>query len=381
MKSIYFTPGPAELYPTTIKHFKDGFQKGIASLSHRSTEFRDLFQEITSDLKKFLEIPDNYYIFFTGSGTEAIERTIQNCVEKYSFHFVNGAFSKRFYQTAVELGKKPTSVEVPLGQGFHLLENSERSEDRRIRKSDNRINWSLSIPKQTELLCFTHNESSTGVMTPINEIEMVASAYPDKLVALDIVSSIPYVDINYKLFDVVFFSVQKGFGLPAGMGIMIVSPRAIEKSEKLLQKDISIGSYHGFHTLVASAKKRQTPETPPVLHMYVLGKVIKDMQRVGIKKIRNDTEQKAKLLYEFLDESRLFGAFVKESRFRSQTIIVVDITKAKGDIRKKLTEKGFIVGSGYESQKEEQIRIANFPTHSIRDMKTLIKELKVMSFY
>lgn len=356
MKKLYFTPGPAELYPTVVTHFQNGLKNHIASLSHRSTEFRNMFKETTADLKQLLGIPDEYYIFFTGSGTEAIERTVQNCVGKYSCHFVNGAFSKRFFTSAMELGKKPKLVDAPLGKGFNLD--------------------SVTIPDTTELLCFTHNESSTGVMTPTSEIEKLAKKHKDMLLALDIVSSVPYVDLNYRLYDVVFFSVQKGFGLPAGMGVMIVSPRAIKKSQELVQKGISIGSYHGFPTLLDSAKKSQTPETPPVLHMYVLGRVIKDMLKIGIEKIRNDTEEKAKLLYDFLDTSSVFAAFVEKPQFRSRTVIVAHFAEEKGDVRKKLAEKGFIIGAGYESNKDTQIRIANFPTHSIQDVKKLITELK-----
>ncbi|HVA96777.1 MAG TPA: aminotransferase class V-fold PLP-dependent enzyme [Candidatus Acidoferrales bacterium] len=356
MKTIYFTPGPSALYPTVTGHFQAGFTQNIASVSHRSKQFQEIYQDLTGGLKKLLSIPDDYLIFIVGSGTEAMERTIQNCVGKYSFHFVNGSFSKRFFTTAQELAKKPSSVEVSLGEGFNVK--------------------NISIPKQTELICFTHNETSTGVMIPGAAIEMIAKKYPKMLVAVDTVSSAPYGDLDYKLLDVVFFSVQKLFGLPAGLGIMVVSPRAIKKSEELLKKGISIGSYHSFPTLLRSSEKFQTPETPPVLEMYVLEKVIHDMLAVGITKIRKETEQKAKMFYDFLDTSDTLSAFVKDKRFRSPTTIVVDIQKSKKDVRKFLAEKGFLVLSGYGPNKETQIRIANYPAHSVQDVKRLIRELK-----
>ena len=358
MKTIYFTPGPAELYPTTISHFQKGFSAHIASISHRGKKFQEIYQELETDLKKLLTIPKDYHVFIIGSGTEAMERTVQNCVEKYSFHFVNGSFSKRFFTAAKELGKNPTSFEVPFGKGFDFN--------------------NVIIPKKTELICFTYNETSTGVMIPAGEIEGIAQKYPDTLVVVDTVSSAPYSDINYRLLDVVFFSVQKGFGLPSGLGVMIISPRAIRKSEEIAKKGMSVGSYHSFATLLQFAQKYQTPETPPVMEMYVLGKVIQDMQKMGIRKIRKETEEKAKLLYEFLDASDTFSAFIKGKNFRSQTIIVVDIQKAKKNVKKMLAEKGFIVGSGYGANKETQIRIANFPTHTVKDVRRLINELKSM---
>jgi len=157
---------------------------------------------------------------------------------------------------------------------------------------------------------------------------------------------------------------------------MIVSPRAIQKTKRLLQKGISVGSYHSFLTLLQSAKKFQTPETPPVLEMYILGRVIEDMLQIGIVKMRKEIEKKAQLLYDFLDMSDSFAAFVKEPEFRSQTVIVADITKARNDVKKSLAEKGLLVGSGYGEYKTAQIRIANFPAHSVKDVKRLIRELK-----
>jgi phosphoserine aminotransferase len=358
MKKIYFTPGPSELYPTVPKHFHNSLKTQIGSISHRSLQFQQIYQELVISLKKLLMIPDEYHIFIVGSGTEAMERTVQNCVETYSFHFVNGSFSKRFFIMAKELDKNPEKSEVPIGQGFDFKK--------------------ITIPKSPELICFTQNETSSGVIIPVKEIAAIAKKHPDALIAVDIVSSVPYVDLDYKLLDIVFFSVQKGFGLPAGLGVIVVSPRAIEKAKLLEQKEVNIGSYHSFPKLLHYAQKQQTHETPPLLAMYLLGKVINDMQKKGIDKIRMETEQKAKLLYDFLAGSEKLSLFIKEKKWRSQTVIVADIQKVKKDVKKILAKKGFIVGSGYGENKHTQIRIANFPAHSVKDVKRLIKELKIV---
>ena len=358
MRTIFFTPGPSELYPTVPAHFRNGLKKNIGSISHRSKAFQEIYQELSESLKKLLGIPSEYHTFVVGSGTEAMERTIQNCVENYSFHLVNGSFSKRFFTTAQELGKNPQKIEVPLGQGFDFSK--------------------IAVQKKTELICFTHNETSTGVMIPATQITNIAKKYPKILVSVDTVSSAPYVNLDYRLVDVVFFSVQKLFGLPAGLGIMIVSPRAMKKAKSLEKKRISIGSYHNFATLLQFAQKQQTPETPPVLEMYVLGKVIEDMIKVGINNLRNETERKAEMLYEFLDSCNSLSAFVKEQQFRSMTTIVVDIHKGKKDVKKLLAERGCIVLGGYGPNKDTQIRIANYPAHSVQDIKYLIKQLRTI---
>ncbi len=198
-------------------------------------------------------------------------------------------------------------------------------------------------------------------------------ANPEKLIAIDTVSSTPYVDINFKYIDICFFSVQKGFGLPAGLCVMIASPKALEKTEKLFKKDFSIGSYHSLKNLSEKAKDFQTPETPNVLNIYLLGKVTKDMLKKGIKKIRQETDKKAIALYNFFDNHKKYQPFINDVKFRSPTSLVFDVKGESVLLRKKLAKKGFIVSAGYGDNKLNHIRIANFPAHSYKDLKQMLK--------
>jgi len=359
MKKIFFTPGPAELYPTVAKHIKDGINENIYSISHRGKQFEQIFQNTTANLRKLLKIPNDYSIFFVSSGTEAMERIIENCVEKYSFHFVNGAFSQRFYETAIELKKEPIELKADAGTGFDFAK--------------------INIPKKTELICFVHNETSTGVMLNSKKIESFKKLFPKTLIAVDCVSSIPYVNFNYKLIDLVFFSVQKLLGLPAGLGVLIVSPNALKKAEALSKKKVNIGTYHNFLSLKKYADKNQTPETPSTMHIYLLNKILEDMLKVGIKKIRNDTDKKAKLIYAFLENNSHLTPFVKDNKFRSPTVIVAKMNKKTDELISFLKSKKIIIASGYGTLKEFQIRIANVPANSIQDTKLLLKYLKIFA--
>src|SRR5690606_37779547 len=86
----------------------------------------------------------------------------------------------------------------------------------------------VEVPVLAELVCLTQNETSTGVSIPEDSIHRLVEKYPDKLFAVDAVSSCPYTRLDYSKLDCVFFSVQKCFGLPAGLGVMVVSERAME---------------------------------------------------------------------------------------------------------------------------------------------------------
>lgn len=348
-----FTPGPSQLYFTVEDHARKAFKDYIPSLSHRSKQFEDISRSATEGLRALLNIPANFSIVFTGSATEIWERIIQNLTENTSHHLVNGAFSQKFYDTALQLNRKSTLSIVELGRGF---------------------NESIEIPL-TELIALTHNETSTGVSMPLSVITKIRENNPSVLIAVDAVSSLPYPEFDYSKIDSVFFSVQKGFGLPAGLGVWIVNNKCIAKAEQLLSKGISIGSYHSLPSLVSNAKKNQTPETPNVLGIYLLSKVVDDLNRRGIQIIRKETEYKAAILYNALDSHSLIKPFVKQQSDRSKTVIVAECGEHTEALTQHLIKKGMLPGDGYGAQKKTQLRFANFPAHSKEQYELLVDSI------
>lgn len=351
MKKVYFTVGPSEIYPTVYKHLRKGVEQDILSLSHRGVGFKEIFKSASVRLKKLLNVPSNFQIFFVSSALESMERTTQNCCATYSFHIITGSFGKTWANIARDLGKN-TSI--------HIISNNEN-----ILVSD------LKIPKETEIICVTQNDTSTGFWMPPLEIVKLKKKNPEKLIAVDLVSSAPFVDLDFKYIDIAFFSVQKGFGLPAGLGVIIVNPKALEKTQKLLNQKNIIGSYHNFKCLSENAGNFQTPETPNVLNIYLLNQVLKDMLKIGIEKIRQQTKEKAKMLYETFEHLK-FEPYIKHPAFRSPTTIVIDVKGQSETIRKRLAKKGFYLGAGYGDNKLNHIRIANFPAHTLKDVKSML---------
>ena len=345
-----FTPGPSQLYFTVADHARQAFKEGIPSLSHRSKKFEQISKEATDGLRELLKVPDGSHIFFTGSATEIWERIFQNLVYETSFHLVNGSFSKRFHEIGIQLKKKAEKLEVPAGQGF---------------------DFSTAVPREAEVIAVTHNETSTGVSLPLEVIAALKQKNPDALLAVDAVSSLPYPVFDLNLVDTLFFSVQKGFGMPAGLGVWIVNEKCIERAQSLAAKNISTGSYHNIETLLAHAMKHQTPETPNVLAIYLLGKVIGDFLRRGIDVIRRETEYKAAILYQALEQHDLLKPFVSDKQFRSRTVIVADCGEHTTNLATFLSSKGLDAGSGYGPAKKTQLRFANFPAHSKEQFELL----------
>jgi len=353
---IYFTPGPSELYPTLASHMQTALANKIGTISHRSKQFQEIYKHTTDGIRMLLNLPDNYQILFLGSATEIWERIIQNCVETHSHHFVNGSFSKRFYEFSLELGKTAQKSEAAFGQGFYP-EN-------------------IHINSEIEAICLTQNETSSGVCMPVNDISSFRAKNENALIFVDSVSSLPFPDFDYSKIDSTFFSVQKCFGLPAGLGVWILNERCIAKAKQLEEKGIKTGTYHTVSSLMEKAVENQTPETPNVINIYLLGKVIEDMLAKGIETIRKETETKASLIYDYINSSKVFSPAVADTDHRSSTTIVANTSISSAEVNKLLATYNMQVGSGYGKYKDSQIRIANFPAHSVDQVKLLVSTLQ-----
>lgn len=355
MKEIFFTPGPTELHARVPEFIQEALALHIPSISHRSSQFEKIYAATAAAVRGVLGAPDSFHVFFLGSATEAMERVIQNCSAKHTFHFVNGAFSERFLQTAQELDRNAVEKKAAYGEGFDFS--------------------SIDIPRETELICVTQNETSSGVMLPPQSLSALKQRYPKKLLAVDIVSSAPYSKLDFEHTDAAFFSVQKCFGLPAGLGVLLVNDYCLEKSSDILRLGQSVGTHHNFPTLFSFSEKNQTPETPNVLGIYLLGKVSQAFIEMGIDSIRSAIDVRAALIYDFLKNNESFSAFVKDPALQSKTVVSI-ATKKAGEVIKTLATEGLHIGSGYGKFKDQHIRIANFPAHSRDDMERVLQALK-----
>ncbi len=352
MQKICFSPGPTQLHHLVSSQLSVAIDEGILSRSHRSPWFSELYFSVKSQLFDLLGVPREYKLFFVGSATEAMERTIQNLVKERSHHFVAGSFGERFWKTGMEWGKNSVAVEVGYGESFLVEE--------------------YNIHEDTELICITQNETSAGTQVPEESIHQLVAKKPGCMFAVDVVSTCPYARLDYSLIDVAFFSIQKCFGLPAGLGVMIVSPRAIDRAKSIA---VSAKGYHSFDVLGHWEELGQTPETPNILGIYLLNSVLKDYCQRGISGIRAQIDYNYNHLDDFVSNDLRFSQFINEEAFRSRTAYGLEYAGDAFALRSALAATGIEIGSGYGDLKKTQSRIANFPVHSKSDFECLISAL------
>lgn len=352
MDRICFSPGPTQLHACVPDALNRAIEEGILSRSHRSEWFSGMASSVKQQLFELLGVPADYRLFYVASATEAMERTIQNLVRAKSHHFVAGSFGDRFYQTSLEWGREASLTKVNVGDSFDVD--------------------LFDIDSETELICITQNETSAGTQVPVDSIHRMVDLHSNKLIAVDVVSTCPYAPLDYSKIDVAFFSVQKCFGLPAGLGVMIVSPKAMEAAA---EKGVAAKGYHSFDVLGKWEVEGQTPETPNVQGIYLLNEVLCDYLKRGIEAIRSDIDLKFDLLDSFSRRDARFEPFVSDHRYCSRTAYGLEY---KGDafaLRKSLATEGIELGAGYGDLKKTQSRIANFPVHSVSDFNRLVEAL------
>jgi phosphoserine aminotransferase len=353
-KQTFFTAGPAELYPRFEEFLQEAVDQQLGSISHRSGQFKKIYQHTDEQLRILLNIPAENAIMFTGTASEIWERIIINLTELETFHLVNGSFSKKFWQYAQDLERHAHLMKKEAGQGFSYGE--------------------IEVPEYAELICTTQNETSTGVLMREADIHKLKRSNSDKLLAVDMVSSAPVPELDLSLIDTAFFSVQKSFGMPAGLGVWIANEACLAKAEDIATRQ-SIGAHHRLPELWNQSKEFQTPSTPNVLAIYILGRIAEDMNRIGIDVIRKETETKAKQIYQFFEQKEGFSIGVNNPEHRSKTVAVINTEKPSSEIIDALKAKNLIIGSGYGSNKANQIRISNFVANSGEQIETLLNTI------
>tara|TARA_R110000868_G_scaffold218576_1_gene468879 strand:+ start:20949 stop:22034 length:1086 start_codon:yes stop_codon:yes gene_type:complete len=350
---LTFAVGPTQISDAVKSDAMHSFSNNFLSVSHRGPEFTEISKHTVEQLRTYLNVPSDYEIFYTASATDAWETCAKNLVEKEAFAFTCGHFSEAFEKCLQAWGKKCYVNAATWGE-INDFKN-------------------VTIPKTAELITLCHNETSTGVTCQQSDIEFLQKQNPQSLLAVDITSSVGCGIYNISDADVWYFSVQKGLGLPSGLGVMIVSPKAMERSKLLLKK----GNPQGFFNFSNMQKqmagdKYQTISTPNIFAIYLLGKQLERFNLDGNQKINQTTLARAQKVYDFFDNHTKVKPFIEKKIHRSPYTICVEVNEEDlKNYKIKAAQKGIQLGSGYGALKNSTLRIANYPAITDKDMEKL----------
>jgi phosphoserine aminotransferase len=346
---ISFYPGPSRVYENVPLYVKEAYDKGILSVNHRSQEFMDMVKDTNLLIKKKLGVPDDYSIFYVSSATECWQ-IITQAYGLNSYHFYNGAFGQKWFEYTKKLKKNI------IGYRYHFLSELKMGE--------------LDLSADKGLICITQNETSNGTQVSGKRIAKIRKKYPDQLIAVDATSSMAGVNLEFSDADIWFASVQKCFGLPAGMAVMICSPKAIDEAKKA-NKTVH---YNSLASIIANMERLQTTHTPNVLSIFLLMKTLQEAK--SINKVEQELNERLIKYYDIVSSKKTIKPLITKKKIRSTTVLVLEGDEATiTDLKKKAKEEGLILGNGYGEWKTNTFRIANFPALKDKEVKKLLSFL------
>lgn len=340
-----FIPGPTEVLPEVLAELSRPM------IGHRFPECAELVASIVPLVQKML-YTKNMIFLSTSSGTGLMEASVRNCVRESCLSFINGAFSKRFFQIAKANGKNAIPVEIDWGRGF----------------SAGMIEDALKKHK-VDAITLVHNETSTAAMSDIYGIAEMMKSYPDVSLLVDMVSSMAGVklEIDKLDVDVALASGQKAFALPPGFAVAAVSPRAMEKARTVENR----GFYFDFVAVEKTLAKNQTHITPSIPHMYAMKKQMEIIMEEGLD---NRWQRHIRMAERVRSWAEKYFEIFTEQGYWSNTLSCIANTRGINisEMNKKLAGRGMVLGNGYGELKDKTFRIAHMGQLTMADIDELL---------
>jgi len=290
-----------------------------------------------------------------------MEGAIRNLVSKKVLNCMCGAFSDKWLDVSKRCGKEAEALQVPWGSPIRGAEVDKKL-----------------ATGQFDALTLIHNETSTGVMSPLAEIAALKKKYPDVLFIVDAVSSLSAVPIKFDelSIDVLLAGTQKAFAMPPGLAVFACSPAALAKAATMKDR----GYYFDFVEFQKNAEQNMTPSTPSIGHVYALESKLEDMLTEGLE-ARYARHRKTNQMTRDWAAKHGFTLY-PEKGFESVTLTcisngarpggrIVDVPK----LQKLVKDQGFLIDGGYGKIKGTTFRISNMGDETEATMSQLYAAL------
>ena len=347
-------PGPVEVSEKTFRAFCSPM------IGHRSQGFKDLYASIQPRLQALLFTRQSVYLS-TSSAWGVMEGAVRNLVHKKVLNCMCGAFSDKWNDVSKRCGKEAEALQVPWGSPVRAEEV-----DRRLASG------------QFDALTFIHNETSTGVMSPLAEVAALKAKYPDVMFIIDSVSSMSAVKIEFDALgiDVLLAGSQKAFALPPGLTVFTCSSAALAKAATAKDR----GYYFDLVEFQKNADQNMTPSTPSIGHVYALASKLDDIFAEGLDARFARHARLAQMTRDWA-AGHGFNLFPDQG-YESVTLTcvnngakpgsrVVDVPK----LQKLMKDRGFLIDGGYGKIKGTTFRLSNMGDETEASMKALYAAL------
>ncbi len=328
MGRIYnFSAGPAVLPEEVLQEAAaemmdyQGCGMSVMEMSHRSKVYDGIIKEAEADLRKLMNIPDNYKVLFLQGGASQFfaEVPMNMMKNKKAGYIITGQWAKKAYQEA-----------KIYGEAVELASSADKTFSYIPDCSD------LPITDDMDYVYICENNTIYG--TKYKKL-------PDtkgKILVSDVSSCFLSEPVDVTKYGVIYGGVQKNVG-PAGCVIAIIR-------EDLIPDECLPGT----PTMLkwkTQADNDSLYNTPPCYTIYICGKVFKWLKKMGgLEEMKKRNEAKAKVLYDYLDQSKMFKGTVREQdRSLMNVPFITDSEELNAKFISEATKAGFVSLKGHRT--------------------------------
>lgn len=353
MSRVYnFAAGPATLPEEVLREAAaemldyKGTGMSVMEMSHRSKAFEGIISDAEKTLREIMNIPDNYKVLFLqGGGSQQFAMIPMNLMKnKVADYIKTGQWSKKAIAEAKMYGK------------VNVIASSEDKNFTYVPDLKN-----LKISDDADYVYICHNETVHGLK--YNDIPETG----DKILVADMSSDILSEPVDVTKYGLIFAGVQKNIG-PAGVVVAIIR-------EDLLTDDVLPGTPTMLRYKV-HADNKSLYNTPPAYGIYICGKVFKLVQRLGgLEAMKKRNEEKATILYDYLDSSNMFKGTVEK---KDRSLMNVPFVTASAELDAKFVKEAKV--AGFDNLKGHRtvggMRASIYNAMPIEGVKALVEFMK-----
>ena len=341
-----FGSGPSRILPEFVDDLAATGSTYLGT-SHRRAGVRNVVASIREGLSDLYNLTNGHEVTLgLGGATAFWDAAAFGLIQNRSAHFVCGEFSEKF--AAVTRGAPHLDTPVVIASEYGTAPEPEEV---------------LGV----DAAAFIHNETSTGVIAPFER-------FGDELVLVDGTSAAGVVPVETARFDAYYFSPQKALGSEGGLWIAILSTAALERIGSIAASRRWIPPFLSLATALENSRKNQTYNTPALATLYLLDRQVNRLNDSGgLERSFATASISSNHLYAWADESSYASPFVIDARFRSPTVVTVDLQPdvSADEIALTLRSNGIVDVEGYRKLGRNQIRVAAFPNVPTSDVEAL----------
>jgi phosphoserine aminotransferase len=344
-----FGCGPSKVRPAQLAHLADS-GAALMGTSHRQAPVKGLVARVRNGLRELFDLPDDYEVALGNGGTTAFWDAAAAClVRERALHLSFGEFSSKF----ATVTKTAPFLADP------IVVTAEPGDAPDVPATD----------PTADAIAWAHNETSTGVMVPVQRPS------GDALVLIDATSAAGGLPVRISEADAYYFAPQKNFASDGGLWLALLSPAALHRVEEIASRgDRWIPESLSLVTALDNSRKDQTYNTPAVATLFLLADQVEWMlANGGLEWCVQRTTESSSRLYEWAEASAFATPFVADRAKRSLVVGTIDFDEAvdAAAIAATLRANGIVDTEPYRKLGRNQLRIGMFPAVEPDDVQAL----------